>query len=695
MKKLLAFTFVALGSSLAMLHAQSGIISTVAGRAAAGYNGDNIQATLADLDQNNSVAVDATGNIYIADSQNNRIRKVSTTGLITTIGGRGVGGYTGDGGLATAAEIDYPVCVRVDPTGNVYFSDNGNGVIRKITVGTGRISTIAGNGFGGYTGNGGQATAAEFADPTGICLDNAQNVYIADQTNHVIRKVTVGTGVITTVAGNGFGAGTNNGGFSGDGAQATLAELNQPAGVAIDPTGNMYIAEYNSNDVRKVTAAGVISTFAGNRTPGFNGFSGTPDTTEIWDPTNVTTDANGNVFISDPGNALVWEVVASNNTMYAIAGDNTAGFSGDGGAAYLAEINYAFDAIPDANGNLFISDLGNNRIRKITPGCVGDSATAVSYNYPECNGGTDGIIVAFPVSPFAPYTYSWSPTGSTNSEVDNVSAGTYTVTITDGIGCSGTGTVVITQPAAITITLTPPNPSICANTEVLLTAGASGGMGPLTYTWDYNGQTEDTLTVPADTGTIGYYVFVNDTNGCYDSAQAYVTTLPIPLVILNAGIYSACDSLLADTLFGIPAGGMYGGPNLTGNVFNPNAAGPGTYNFTYSYTDSAGCGSTAQQSIIVSSCTVGVPTITNNARIAVYPNPATDEFTVQLQGQKAAQSIEVYSITGQQVYAHQFNGSENSQLSVINTSQFPTGVYILKVILQNGSTLVQRVDVVK
>ena len=684
MKKI--FTFFILGSSFFTLKAQSGIISTVAGDAGVGYNGDNRQATTANLNQDGGVAVDAAGNIYIADSQNNRIRKVNTSGVITTIAGTGAANFSGDGGQATAAKLNYPVCVRVDTLGNVYFSDAGNTVIRRITP-AGVINTVAGNnGLGfGFSGDGGQATAAELNYPVGISLDRSLNLYIADQVNNVIRKVNYSTGRISTVAGRGPAFG----GYSGNGGQATAAELDQPTGVAMDNANNLYIADYNNNVIRVVNSGGVISNFAGNTTNGFTNFSGVPTTLELSNPTGVSVDNNGHVYIADAGNAVIWEAYTQKNQMYVIAGIVDGAFSGDGGPAYSAEINYAFDAMPDKNNNLYIADLGNNRIRKITAGCGGDSVTAVSYNYPECHGGTDGFIVAFPNSPFEPYQYLWS-NGNTTSQDSIVPAGTYTIQVTDALGCVGTGSVIITQPPAINVSTS--NYMVCLNSDVQLSSSASGGVGPLSYTWD-SGNTTDTVTV-APTSDQTYTIYVNDGNGCYDSAMANVTVNPLPSVILNAQIYSVCSTVTVDSLIGSPPGGTYAGPNLTGNIFNPNAAGSGTWNFTYTYTDGNGCTNVGTQQVVVNVCT-GIADIDNGGRIAVYPNPANNEFTLQLHSGDAAQMIDIYDITGQQVYEHKFTSGDYSQLSVINTQAYTSGVYFVRVVLQDGTIATQKLNIVK
>ncbi len=205
-------------------------ITTIAGTGTPGFTGDGGQATSAQLNAVWGVAVDAQGAVYLADNNNNRIRKVSG-GLITTIAGNGTQGYSGDGGQATSAELYYPEGIAVDAPGNVYFADWGNDLIRKVST-DGIITTVAGNGTAGYSGDGGQATSAELNSPKGVAVDSQGNLYIPDRLNYRVRKVTP-AGVITTVAGTGVQ------GDSGDGGQATSAQLNSPWGVVVDGQGNL------------------------------------------------------------------------------------------------------------------------------------------------------------------------------------------------------------------------------------------------------------------------------------------------------------------------------------------------------------------------------------------------------------------------------------------------------------------------
>jgi sugar lactone lactonase YvrE len=234
----------------------TGIITTAVGNGVyAGspegtFSGDAGPALLAGINHPNGVAVDGAGNLYIADTDNQRIRVVSAaTGIITTIAGTGVGGYSGDGGPATKAELYNPEGLAVDSAGNVYIAEEANNVVRKITAGTGIISTIAGtaNSSGGFGGDGGPATQALFRDPSGVALDSAGDVYVTDSRNERVRKITISTGIIQTVVGNGTR------GFTGDGGAATSAGLFSPDGITFDSKGAMYIADYANGAVRKVT----------------------------------------------------------------------------------------------------------------------------------------------------------------------------------------------------------------------------------------------------------------------------------------------------------------------------------------------------------------------------------------------------------------------------------------------------------
>jgi sugar lactone lactonase YvrE len=338
--------------------ASTGVISTVAGNGTKGFTGDGGAATSAEIGPN-GVGVDTAGNLYMADEFSNRVRKVTaSTGIISTVAGNGTAGFTGDGGAATSAELNVPDAVLVDGAGNIYISDHNNERIRKVTASTGKISTIAGNGTAGYSGDGGAATSAELNGPGGLALDGAGNLYIGDFGNNRVRKVTVSTGVISTAAGNGVA------GYSGDGGSPASAEMNGPSGIAMDKTGNLYIADFGNERIRTITAS--ISTVAGNGTAGFSGDGGAAISAELHGDNAVAVDGAGNMYIADYYNNRIRKVTASTGVISTVAGNGTAGFSGDGGAATSAEINGPGDVAVDSAGNIYISDLNNNRVRKVT-----------------------------------------------------------------------------------------------------------------------------------------------------------------------------------------------------------------------------------------------------------------------------------------------------------------------------------------
>ena len=249
-----------------------GVITTVAGTGVAGFNGNGIAATSAEIHaDDNGPAMDGAGNLYFGDLYNYEVRKVTAaTGLISTVAGTGAAGYNGDNIAATSATVA-PESVAIDGAGNIYIADGGNNRIRKVTAATGLISTIAGTGASGYNGDNIAATTAQVGNPYEIAVDGLGNVFISDTANHRIREVSAATGIITTVAG------TGTGGYSGDNGAATSAEISNPRGIAVDATDNLYIADYGNERIRKVSIAGVITTVAGNGLNGYAGDGG-PET---------------------------------------------------------------------------------------------------------------------------------------------------------------------------------------------------------------------------------------------------------------------------------------------------------------------------------------------------------------------------------------------------------------------------------
>ena len=332
-------------------------INNFAGKSNPSLLGDGGAATNASIRSPGDVAVDSSGNIYIADTYNQRIRKVNTSGIITTIAGTGVYGFSGDGGAAVNAYFYNPRGVAVDSSGNIYIADTNNQRIRKVNT-SGIITTIAGNGIPGSAGDGGAATNANLYYPSDVAVDSSGNIYIADTSNQRIRKVNT-SGIITTIAGTGVY------GFSGDGGAATSAQLRSLYGVAVDSSGNVYIADTYNYRIRKVNTSGIITTIAGNGISGFSGDGGAAVNAYLYNPLGVAVDSSGNVYIADTNNSRIRKVNTS-GIITTIAGNGISGSAGDGGNAYDANLNAPWDITLDSSGNLYVSDSGNSRIRKIT-----------------------------------------------------------------------------------------------------------------------------------------------------------------------------------------------------------------------------------------------------------------------------------------------------------------------------------------
>ncbi len=297
---------------------------------------------------------------------------------ISTVAGTGTAGFSGDGGPAAAAQLNLPNDAAVDAAGNVYIADASNHRIRKIDAASGNISTIAGTGStSGNLGDGGPATAARLHTPGGVAADAAGNVYIADSIQHRIRKIDASTGNISTVAGSAAISGP-----LGDGGPATSARLNIPIGVAVDAAGNIYIADRDNLRIRKVDTAGVITTIAGTGTSGYNMDGIAATAAQLSNPTGVAADAAGNVYIADAANRRIRKIDAVSGTISTIAGTGIAGFSGDGGPAASAQLSNPYGVALDAAGNLHIADTNNNRIRKVdTAGVITTVAGTGSANF--------------------------------------------------------------------------------------------------------------------------------------------------------------------------------------------------------------------------------------------------------------------------------------------------------------------------
>ncbi len=413
------------------------IITTIAGNYGLGgsYSGNGALAANAGLSNPSDVAVNAVGDVFIADTYNNVIREVNhANGVITTVAGNGNSGYSGNGGPATSAELNDPTGVAVDSAGDLFIADSGNNVIREVNHVTGVITTVAGNGSSGYSGNGEAATGAELNDPVGVAVDAAGNIFIADSGNNVIREVNASTGIISAIAGN------HTTGYSGDGGAATSAKLDDPTAVAVDAISEVFIADQGNDVIRKVDTSGHISTVAGDGVAGYSGDGYAATGAKLHSPADVAVDAAGDIFIADTGNQVIREVDHVTQNITTIAGDYGAGsgYSGDGGLATSAKLYNPAGLAVNSAGDPFIADASNNVVREVT-GLITTVAGSGSDSY----GGDSGPAVAAQLN--NPNGVAVDAAGdifiadSGNNRVREINAATGVITTVAGDGTSGSG----------------------------------------------------------------------------------------------------------------------------------------------------------------------------------------------------------------------------------------------------------------
>lgn len=334
-------------------------IDTVSGTGQRGYGGDGGGARGATLNEPRHVSVDRSGTLYVTDTLNHRIRRIDPGGTITTLAGTGTAGGDGDGGPATVAHLSWPHGTALDPGETMlYVADSANHRIRRIDLATGVISTVAGGPTPGFAGDGGPATAALLSDPKAVGISPAGELWIADSGNDRVRRVDA-AGVITTVAG-----GTEPG-FSGDGGPAVGAALDGPRAVAFGPAGDVYVADDNNNRIRRVDAAGTITTVAGTGMTGGEGDGGPATAAELARPRGVAVDAGGTLYIADSMNHRV-RLVDAAGTIVTLAGIGREGYGGDGGPADRARLFLPRGVAVDAAGQVFVADTNNSRVRRIS-----------------------------------------------------------------------------------------------------------------------------------------------------------------------------------------------------------------------------------------------------------------------------------------------------------------------------------------
>jgi len=523
---------------------------------------DGNPATAASLYLPTSVTLDGAGNLYIADCLHNRVRKVTaSTGIISTIAGNGNPTYTGDDGPAANATLNAPSGVALDGAGNLYIADTGNNVVRKIAASTGIITTAAGNGTLGNAGNGVAATSAELNQPEGVTVDGSGNLYIADTSNHLIRRVDTLTGVISTLAGIGTtNPATGEGSYSGDNGPAIQAGLNFPYAVAFDAAGNMYIPDSKNNAVRVVaaangvvTASSIITTFAGSGAPGFSGDGGAATAAQLWSPEGVIADPAGNLYIADTQNAGIRKVSSTTGFISTIA-QSGAGEAFNGGALSTVSLYGPIGLFLDGGGNLYFADSLNMNIEEIQ-----SNFAALDFT-----SGPNGTTIS---------VRQGEKSATLLQEVENDGNAPFNVT------AISFGTNAALDPAATTCVLSPPSLAVNEDCEMGVV------FAPSTTVAIPPPATEEQLT------------------GNIDVAASTVNT-PMEIEVVGiASVVNATSTALTSSL-------------------NPSGFGQAV-TFTATVTTGAGTGTlTGTVTFTVDGAAAGSPVALNAAGVAVYSSSA-------------------------------------------------------------------------
>lgn len=561
---------------------QTTYITTAAGTGTGGFSGDNGPPTQAALFAPATVVTDASGNVFIADQANHRIRKILPGGTIITLAGTGVAGFAGDAGAATSAQLNCPGAVAVDSTGNLYIADTNNFRIRKIDT-TGTIRTITGNGVLGFSGNNGPAIDAQISSVSGLTVDAAGNLFLVDRNNNRIRKIGA-DGIISTVAGNG------NFGFAGDGGNAVNAQLSlfalvvegceQGPGLAVDAAGNLYIADSGAFRVRRVDTEGKIRTFAGTGEAGSTG-DGSPALAARLDmPMGLSLDSAGNLYIALPTGGRVRRV-NTEGFIHTVAGTGVLGFSGDGGLASSAQLNYPYSVAAEGVGAVLIADKLNHRVRRVLP-TPSFTAQPTSLTFTASAGGGNPPSQTLSIRNNNPGAATWntlftSP-GGLQWTVITPASGLTPSEATVGINTTGlapgiyNGNIVLrspldssvqnTVPVRLTIS---PAASIALTANALTFTATQGGSNPANQTINLTNSSGGPMSFTATaTSTPGGWLTVSPTS----STAPATLTVSVNTTALTPGAYTGRVEVAAT--------GATNSPQSITVVLNVNAAGIAT-----------------------------------------------------------------------------------------------------------------------
>ena len=647
------------------------IITTIAGNGTWSHTGDGGAATAAELNMPTSITLDSKGNIYFIDDLHTYVRKINTAGIISNFAGNGTQGFSGDGGQATQAGFYGLSNLAFDKKGNLYLNDASNRRVRKIDT-SGIVTTFAGNGIIGYSGDGGQATSAEILDGQGLACDAIGNVYIADDV--YIRKVDT-LGIITTIAGIGVQS------FSGDGGPATAAALMYATDLEFDASGNLFVLD--SYRVRKINTAGIISTITGGGTGASTGDGGPATAALLGYPTDIAFDVAGNLYIAEQTGRV--RMINSSGIINTVAGNgnSNSGYLGDGGPATSAGIKGAFGVACDPARNIYISDYRNARIRTVSY-CPSPISVSISGTTTVC-GGTPSTLTANGAT-----SYTWS--AAANSATTNtVSINPSDKTIYSVIGINGTCAAVDT----VTITVNPlitfsGVPIACHNGgSAILTAN-----GATTYTWSANAGSVTTNSMSVSPTVATNYTVTGESGGCVSTKTINVSvSVPImSLYLVNGDSIHVCTTTGQVTdVYGTATTYTWMPGNIHTYNFNIPTTPIGTTIYTVTASDPYGCTDVKTFRAIVDSCAppLGINLTTPSIlKLNIYPNPNSGKFTIET-NENEKQTLQLFDINGRLVLTQTMQNK-----TIIDVSNLNEGVYNLSLISNEG-VVNKRVIIVK
>ncbi|MCW3120833.1 MAG: hypothetical protein JWQ38_325 [Flavipsychrobacter sp.] len=583
------------------------IITTVVGTGTTGYSGDGSPATAARLDSPACIVMDLSDNLYISDQRNSCVRKIDGSGNISTVAGTGTAGYSGDGKAATTAKMSLNWGVARDVSGNMYITDQVNFRVRKVNP-SGVISTFAGTGTAGFYGDAGPATAAKFQSPLGIAVDIAGNVYVGDPNNFRVRKIST-SGIVTTIAGNG------NYGISGDNVPATATPLGYIWGLAIDAGGNLFICDGTNSCVHKVNTAGIMTTIAGTGTAGYSGDGGPATSAMLDQPLGVYVHGSGTIYIADYHNNRIRKIDPS-GIITTVAGTGVKGYNGDNIPATDAQLFHPVSVLLDHIGDIYITDLDNVRIRKIKTVKTLSFTGGRIQNLDICQNTTTFVtdtlltivdhnagqidtwnVTQHPLHGIIGSVYSSVATGGKDMpsgfdytpDPGYIGIDSFKVAITDG-ALSDTTTIYLTITTAPSAGIISGDDYVCVRSTIQLSESVSGG------TWstvNMHAVVTNGKVIGATSGpdTVIYTV----TNACgSDVASKALIVRALPDAGIITGAAAFCN-LSSTQLHDEVAGGTWSSTNTTVAVVDSGLVSgllPGTAVIRYSVADSFCTGTT-------------------------------------------------------------------------------------------------------